>query len=279
MKILQPPPRATFARSMRRAAYICILAALATFGIPDRVYAAEPSSVPRQGEDPHPSETPHQIIVALAQRVYAIGETTVSVTQALEAEKTAAGRIREYAVGASTNGLVETDADGQTPLIAAALNGYPQVAAALLETQVVRERIDDRDRKGGSAWIYANMALRESIGACNPSVFVSVFAWEPVMVNQFFYLQAAENPYLAVRRLLESKGARGTLQEAKRFWVDQCKREEASTKEKIAQSSDVLDTAIAAGTEALSRFMVELQQKSQRQMAPSQGKVPDAIRR
>jgi hypothetical protein len=257
-------PRTTSARSMRRAACICILAA---FGIPDRVYAAEPSSVPSQSEHPHPNETPHQIIVALAQRMYAIGETTASVAQALEAEKTAAGRIREYAVAASTNGLVETDADGQTPLIAAALNGYPQVAAALLETQVVRERIDDRDRTGGSAWIYANMALRESIGACNPSVFVSVFAWEPVMVNQFFYLQAAENPYLAVRRLLESKGARGTIEEAKRFWVDQCKREDASTKEKMAQSSDVLATAIAAGTEALSRFMMELQQKSQRPAA------------
>jgi len=259
---------------MRAAASIFMLATLATFGIPGRVCAAEPASVPDQGEHPHPSETPQQAIAALVQRVYAIGETTGSVAQAREAEKAAADQIRQYAASASTDGLVETNADGQTPLIAAATNGYPQIVAALLETQVVKERIHDRDSKGGSAWIYANMALRESITACNPSVLANVFAWEPVMVNQFFYLQAAENPYLAVRRLLESKGARGTLEEAKRFWVKLCTREDASTKEKIEHSSDVLETVIAAGTEALTRFIVEMQQKSQHPAALNQGNAP-----
>jgi hypothetical protein len=259
---------------MRTTAHIFILATLAAIAIPERAYAADPSGVPSPVEQPNPSQTPHQIIAALAQQVYAIGETSGSVAQAREAEKKAADQIREYAAGASTDGMVETNADGQTPLIAAAFNGYPQVTSALLETQVVRERIRDRDTKGGSAWIYANMALRESISACNPTVLANVFAFEPVMVNQFFYLQAAENPYREVRRLLESKGGGGTLEEAKRFWLDVCKREDASTRQKIEQSSDVLDTAIATGTETLARFIVELQQKSQRPAAPSQGNAP-----
>jgi hypothetical protein len=242
-------------------------AAIAALGLADPGSAAEPNDMPRQGEHAQPNEQPHQIIEALAQRLYAIGETTSSIAQALEAEKAAADRIREYATAVSTSGLIEANEQGQTPLIAAALNGYPQVVAALLESDIVRRRVDAQDSKGGTAWLYANMALRESISACNPSVLSNVFAWEPVMVNQFYYLQAKENPYRAVRRLLASKGAHGTLDEAKRFWIDQCKREDANTKERIEQSKDVLDTALGAGAEALSRFLIELQ-KSQRHPPP-----------
>jgi hypothetical protein len=244
-------------------AHMLVIAAFANLGIVDRVRAAEP-----------PSETPRQIIDALAQRLYAIGETTVSLAEALEAEKTASNKIRAYAAGLSHDGLVEPDAGGQTPLIAAAFNGFPEVVTALLESQAVRQQIDARDSRGASAWIYANMALRESLSACNPSTLKNVFAWEPLMVTQYFYAHAPENPYRAVRRALESKGAKGTPAEAKKFWVDQCKNEDVGTKEKIEGSGDVLDTAVAVGIDTLSRFLIELQQKAPGVAAPNQRTDP-----
>ena len=218
-----------------------------------------------------PKETPHQIIDALAQRIYAIGETTGSFADAVAAEKVATEQIQAYEAGPATDGLVEVNSGGQTPLMAAAYDGFPQVVTALLASEVVQQHINDHDALGGSAWIYAELALRESIAACNPAVLKNVFAFEPLMVNQFYYVGAPENPYRAVRRELLSKGVRGDSEEAKRFWVDHCKNEDAHTRETIERSSDVLSATITIGTQQLAQFMIRMQQgMRQRQSAPPQ---------
>jgi hypothetical protein len=249
-----------------RAVLPILLALCISLSRPSSVCAAQMTA---QSDQSHPKETPHQIIDALVQRIYAIGETTVSIADAVEAEKVASQEIRAYSAGAATDGLIETNSGGQTPLMSAAYDGFPQVVTALLASAVVRQHIDDHDVLGGSAWIYADLGLRESLAACNPAVLNNVFAFEPLMVTQFYYLKARDNPYQAVRRALLSNGARGDSEQAKRFWVDHCKNEDARTKEAIERSSDVLNAATALGTEQLEQFFIQLQQKKRQDQGSS----------
>jgi ankyrin repeat protein len=210
-----------------------------------------------------PTSSPVQIIEDLRQRLYAIGETSASVAEGVMAEKTAASKIRQYVLGRSNDVLILKNATGQTPLIEAAYDGYPQVVSALLEFEVVRQHVNDRDDIGGTAWLYANMALRQSVAACNPSVLTDVFAWEPLMVTQYFYIPSPDSPYRVIRTALQNNGATGTLREAKRFWVDQCKREDSKTRARMEQSSDVLNTATHIGVVAFAHFLSEQQRKAQ----------------
>jgi hypothetical protein len=198
-------------RVAHAARYLVVWAAVAGLGFGNTLCVADQREVPAKSEHPLPSDAPPQIINALMQRLYAIGETSDSVAEGTEAEKTAADGIRKYTASGSTDGLIAANAMGQTPLIAAAYNGYPQVVVALLESEVVRQRINDRDNSGGTAWLYANMALRQSAFACNPGILSNVFAWEPLMVTQFFYLHAPENPYRAIRTVLKARVPRGLL--------------------------------------------------------------------
>jgi hypothetical protein len=267
-------PRSPHLSSVRRVALVWAAGAGLSFG--NTLCVADQSEVPAKNEQALTTDAPLQVINALMQRLYAIGETSGSVAEGTEAEKTAADGIRKYTASGSTDGLIATTAMGQTPLIAAAYNGYRQVVVALLESEVVRQRINDRDKSGGTAWLYANMALRQSAFACNPSILSNVFAWEPLMVTQFFYIHAPESPYRAIRTVLQGKGADGTLEDAKRFWIEQCKREDARTKNRIEQSNDVLDTATKIGIEAFTQFIVEQQRKGQQPPAPTPGPAPGA---
>lgn len=119
-----------------------LLALCMSLGRPSSVCAAE---TPAQGSRSQPPETPHQIINALMQRIYAIGETTVSFADAVDAEKIAADKIQAYRAGPSANGLIEVNSGGRTPLMVAAYDGFPQVMTALLASDLVRRQINAHD--------------------------------------------------------------------------------------------------------------------------------------
>lgn len=197
---------------------------------------------------------PHQIISDLRQRMYVIGETTGKLENFSDAEISAASEIQDYVAGGDPAMLIEPDDTGQTPLMAAAYMGYADVVGELLKSDAVRRTMDDKNPKGLSAWIYSNIAFRQALWACNPTVFNDVFRFVPLYVTQPYYLESSENPYKKTRRLLEAAGAKADLTQAKQFWQDNCKQQTASTRKKVQQSRDLLDTVLPEGAKILKQF-------------------------
>lgn len=208
-------------------------------------------------------KTPHKIISALQQRMYAIGETTGSKTNFDGAEQNAVNELKVYAENGDKKALIEKDKNGNTPLMAAALMGYSNVVSELLKSTIVRHSINEKSSKGGSAWLYANMAYRQSAWVCNPKVFQNIFALIPMLVTQEYYVKAQENPYKRIRTLLEKAGASDDLDQAKEFWNNTCLNQSDSTRKKIDSSNDVLETALTEGKISLEKFMLEMKTKEE----------------
>ena len=204
---------------------------------------------------------PHQIISDLRQRMYVIGETTGKLENFSDAEISAVSEIQDYVAGGDPAMLVEPDSTGQTPLMAAAYMGYADVVGELLKSDEVRRTMDDKNPKGLSAWIYANIAFRQALWACNPTVFNDVFRFVPLYVTQPYYLESSENPYRKTRRLLEAAGAKADMAQAKQFWQGNCKQQTAATRKKIQHSRDLLDTVLSEGAEILKQYSARQRNK------------------
>src|SRR5690349_8479943 len=105
-------------------------------------------------------KTPYQIIIALHDRMYVVGETNGKLQNLLDAEQKAAAEIARYIQdGNDPGGLVEKKTKGQTPLVMAAFWGYPDVVSELLKSETVRNSIEEVDDEGKSAWIASNLAF------------------------------------------------------------------------------------------------------------------------
>ena len=204
---------------------------------------------------------PHQSIADLQQRMYAIGETSGRYSDFIDAEQNAVLEIRSYVAAGDPGALVEKNSAGDTPLMASALMGYSAVVGELLKSDRVRAAIEETNPKGMSAWIYANMAFRQAIWVCNPTVFKDPFSWVPLFVTQSYYVQSSENPYKKTRRLLEGAGAKASMNQAKAEWQETCKLQDENSRAKVQSSKDLLETVLAEGNEAQARFMAEQQAK------------------
>lgn len=209
------------------------------------------------GETP---KKPHQVINDLRQRMYVIGETTGRYSDFIDAELMATYAIRAY-VDSSTDpaALVERNESGQTPLMAAAFMGYPELVRELLKSGAVKRGIDDTNPQGISAWLYSNIAFRQALWACNPTVFNDVFRVVPLLVTQPYYLESSESPYKKTRSLLEDAGAKADLAQAKLYWLNNCKHQTKTTRKKVQASNDLLDTVLTEGAEALKQFKARKQ--------------------
>jgi hypothetical protein len=203
---------------------------------------------------------PHQLIIDLQRRMYVIGETSGRFEDFATAGRLAAADVRRWVDGFQGY-LVERTAAGQTPLAAAASLGCTGIVAELLRAGNVRDAIDEVDARGLSAWVHANLAFRQSLWACNPSVFENPVVWVPLAVTQTCYVQSAENPYRKTRRLLEEAGAKASPERAKAFWQDNCKRQAEETRAKVRASSDLLETVPAEGAGILDRLAVDLRSR------------------
>lgn len=80
---------------------------------------------------------PAVILNSLADRMYVLGETGGKVTDMIEAEKNAAAEVRQYVESGLTDGLLAKEKGKQSPLVAAAYMGYPDVVAALLTSDLL----------------------------------------------------------------------------------------------------------------------------------------------
>ena len=195
--------------------------------------------------------TPHQIIYALADRIYVIGETTGSQDHWTQAEDIAAQQMRDYiATHENADALNERDENQRTPLMTAAYLGYAGIVEVLLQNRRVVSAINDADAGGLSAWTYANIAFRQSILACNPKAARDPFVIVPILVTQPYYL--TRNPYRRTRELLQQAGAQADMGKAKELWQKRCREQSGAMRLRVAESADLLDTVVKEGEASLS---------------------------
>ena len=121
-----------------------------------------------------------------------------------------------------------------------------------------------------SAWLYANMAFRQTMWACNPTTFTDPFTFVPLVVTQPYYIESAENQYCRVRRSLQNAGAKTSLDKAKQLWQDTCKLQSERTRVKVQNSNDLLETVVAEGAETLTSFLANLKVSKRLSFLPNQ---------
>lgn len=203
----------------------------------------------------HDALAPHRVIEKLSHEMYRIGETQPDPERFASAERKAAEEVRGC-VGQNANApaLVEKNASGDTPLIAAAHFGYSRVVVELLKSARVRSAVDEVNAKGLSAWAYASFAPRQTAWLCNPSFLSDPMASVPVLVEQPFYT-TAESPYLAVRRALEAAGSKADHQAARRSWLEVCARADPELRREVADSPDLLQTLLPKAAPSLNRLL------------------------
>lgn len=235
----------------------CVLSALllALACAPRAAFAGDAAPKVEGAKNPGPPEKPHQVIRDLRQRMYIIGERTGLFSEMATAEQKAVVDLRDYSTRGDPNGLVEKDGAGQTPLIAAARMGYSELVAELLKSGEVQRQINNVDSKSLSAWLVTNMAFGQAMWSCNPTMFNDPFSFVPWMVMQPYYLKSEENPYKKTRSLLERAGATKNMEQAKRWWLENCTSQNDRTRTKVQTSADVLETVISDGDEVLNAFM------------------------
>lgn len=209
-------------------------------------------------------EKPNKVISDLRQKMYTIGETSGKLEDFIEAERKAALEIRAYIANGDPTGLNEKTQSGQTPLMAAAINGYSEIVIELLKSELVRASINESNPQGFSAWLHATWAFRQSMWVCNPSVLKNPFAWVPIFVIQPYYLQSPENPYRKTRRLLEEAGAIPSPEKAKQTWRDTCKLQDEQTRIKVEKSNDLLETVLIESPIVFAKFAIELQSQKRK---------------
>ena len=214
------------------------------------------------GLHPETNRDPSAVLNALADRIYVIGETSGKVTDMIAAESSAADEIRHYLSGGSTDGLLAKEKGQQSPLAAAAYMGYPNVVAALLTSDVVRAHINDAEEKGVTPWIAANLSMRQSLLACNPSIWDDPFKFVPMLVTQPYYLSNPAPPYAKTREVLEKAGATSDSSKAKETWLTLCKNQSPQTRTKVQASANLQKTVQELGAADLMAKVLELQKKA-----------------
>lgn len=210
---------------------------------------------------------PHQLIVDLQRRMYVVGETTGRFEDLAAAELRVAADIRRW-VNGFQGFLVERNARGQSPLTVASSLGYAEIVSELLKAKNVRDSIDEVDDRGLTAWVHANLALRQTAWVCNPLVFDDPWLWAPLAVTLPYYHEAVESPYRKIRRLLEQVGAKSDPARAKRFWQGHCERQAESTRAKVEATDDLLEMLLTESEAALRRATAGRPRKPDRTPGP-----------
>lgn len=205
---------------------------------------------------------PMTVLNALADRMYALGETSGKASDMIAAEEKAAEEVRLYIASGATEGLLEKAKVQQSPLLAAAYMGYPNVVAALLASGLVRSHINDAGEMGLTPWIAANLSMKQSLWTCNPAVFDNPFKFVPMVVTQPYYLLNPAAPYMKTRELLEKAGAQADVAKAKEAWIANCKNQSPDAEAKVRASTDLLKTLSELSAADLNAQLLKLQQRA-----------------
>ncbi len=223
---------------MKSLRYLILLALL---GLPNLVFG-EPIRDELPGRKITDDMKPHEIIRALRDKMYAIGETSGNVHNMNAAQELAVNAVMKFVDTTDNAALNEVDRNGQTPLISASWNGYDNVVKALLKNSDVRHSLEITDKDHVSAWIAANFAYRQSALGCNPDLLSEPFAFVPLMVTMPFYSDRSQARYVSIRKSLEEAGAKPQLASAKNLWIGNCKNANTELVGQIQRSEDLIST-------------------------------------
>ena len=202
---------------------------------------------------PHPL-TPESIIKKLMQRMYAIGETNPKYERFQLAQQKAAKLMREFMKTSKEKALfTQKNKQGQTPLMLASYLGYSQIIEVLLESKEVQASINTQKKNGLNAWVYVNLAMRQSLFACNEAISKNPFSFVPLAVTQPFYMQS--NAYQKSRELLEKHGAKANIDNAKKIWNTFCSKQSLAVKQAVQNSDDLLQTLVEEGAKSLNSIL------------------------
>ena len=203
---------------------------------------------------------PMAVIDALVNRIYVLGETKGEADEMIAAEAKAAEEIRLYLASGATEGLLSKDKSGRSALSTAAYMGYPNIVAALLISDLVKEHINDADESGITPWIASVMSMRQSAWSCNPKIFEDPFKFVPMLVTQPYYLSTKPSPYKKVRDLLEQAGASSSMEQAKSVWLTNCKLQSDEGRDKVQRSMDMQKTVQFLGAVDLVMYENRIQE-------------------
>jgi hypothetical protein len=202
---------------------------------------------------------PMAALKSLADRIYVLGETTGNGADMVAAEVTTADEIRQYVASGSTDGLLAKEKGKQSPLALAAYMGYPNVVAALLTSNLVRQHINDADEIGITPWIAANFSMRQSAWTCNPAIFDDPFRFVPILVTQPYYISNPTPPYKKTRDVLKESGAIADLANVKQVWLTICKNQSVDARTKVQASTDLQRTLQELGAADLNAHFSKVQ--------------------
>jgi hypothetical protein len=221
-------------------------------------------ATPKVAEElaPVTGKDPSAILNALADRIYVIGETSGKGAEMIAAEASAADAIHRYISSGATDDLLAKEKGQLSPLAAAAYMGYPNVIAALLTSDVVKAHINDAEDRGLTPWIAATLSMRQSVAACNPSIWDDPFKFIPMLVTQPYYIANPSAPYAKTRMVLEKAGATSDPPKAKEVWLTICKNQSPDTRSKVQASTDLQKTVQEVGAAELTAKILELQKKA-----------------
>ncbi len=245
---------------MKTLRYLILLALL---GLPN-LALGEPIRDELPGRQITDEMKPHEIIRALRDKIYAIGETSGNANYMNAAQELAVNAVMKFVYATDTAALNEVDSNGQTPLIAASWSGYDNVVKALLKNSDVRNSLEITDKDHFSAWTAANFAYRQSALGCNPDLLSEPFAFVPIMVTMPFYSDRNQARYVSIRKSLEEAGAKPQLASAKNLWIGNCKKASTELVGKIQRSEDLISTLSRVNENILADIMMANQRRKPR---------------
>lgn len=165
-------------------------------------------------------ETPHQVIAWMADRIYALGETSggsPAEWRALDSE----GVMRIVAaVEADPASVSRTNDAGRTPLHLAAFQGHSSLVAALMRFPDARKTMEIKDNGGLRPVDHALLAFKQSFAACSPRFWNDAFTFVPIMVVQPYYQQ--RDAYKRTMKTLINRGSKPDPEMIAAFWQSNC---------------------------------------------------------
>ena len=125
---------------------------------------------------------------------------------------------------------------GQTPLHAAAANGFDVLVEIILASEAGRNWIDKRDQRDLSAFEHAHLALPETLLACHPKID-NPFVLVPFVVKTPYY--QSRTPFTNIQNMLTEAGAENALTSAKGHWLEHCSNPDQALRAQVEASDNL----------------------------------------
>lgn len=142
-----------------------------------------------------------------------------------DTERAVAGEISALIHAAPGHASLTTaDAQGRTPLMQAASDGYLLVVKALLTDASVRRAINQPDAAGETAWMKAQFAPGVTLVACQPGALTleRYPLLAPYLLRMEALMFAGRSTIVAITQALEEAGADRDGDAARRAWLARC---------------------------------------------------------